>query len=168
MQRINGRFLFLANRWLRSSPSLPWALCTCPYWPLLWRWDNPSICKSFHFLLHPQAILESDSSLRNSYVQDNELVEHNSWYGNKNIFAFVCSIKNHSGQKVNGTWWRWPKLLTGSTSLRKFQVFTLWHYVIHLLFTALPLLSSLWSTLPDSLSAQRSGSENLLGKIKRN
>ena len=59
---------------------------------------------SFHFLLHPQAILESDSSLRNSYAQDNELVEHNSWYGNKNIFAFVSSIKNYSGQKVNGTW----------------------------------------------------------------
>ena len=45
------------------------------------------IYKSFHFLLHPQAILESDSSLRNSYAQDNELVEHNSWYGNK---IFLC------------------------------------------------------------------------------
>ena len=119
MQRINGRFLFLANRWLRSSHSLPWALCTCPYWPLLWRWDNPLICKSFHFLLHPQAILESDSSLRNSYAQDNEIVEHNRWYGNKNIIAFVSFIKNYSGQKVNGTWWGWLRLLTGSMFFEK-------------------------------------------------
>ena len=46
------------------------------------------IYKSFHFLLHPQAILESDSSLRNSYAQDNELVEYNR-YGNKKYFLHL-------------------------------------------------------------------------------
>ena len=44
------------------------------------------IHKSFHFLLHPQAILESDASVRNSYAQDNELVEQITWYGNKTFF----------------------------------------------------------------------------------